>query len=143
MVDLAGSARSLYRYLLWCSVIPEIILGLFFESCSIVHLSSGTDQAVAVEELITEPGNLPPFVDRIEPEGDLCQFDRDGVEIHAIGVVVGNVHAYPLQFTGILIVWNSSVQLSLFSGNIRLRELIDRLVEEGGGAHCWLTDGEV
>ena len=39
--------------------------------------------------------------DGVQPEGDLGQLHRHGVEVDAVDVVVGQVHPHPLQLVGV------------------------------------------
>ena len=131
---------------------PEGFLGLLFEVGGGINLAAGTDEAVAGEELVAEPrdaGWLGWFavlggfaIDGIEPDAHLGQLGGDGVQVHAEGVAVGDIHPDLLECGGVLIVRDAAAQLGLLALQIRLGELIDGLVDERGAAHGGLADGE-
>ena len=83
------------------------------------------------------------LVDAVEPQGYFRELASDRVEVHPEHVAVGDVVLRLLQLVGVLGVRDALVPLALAAVEVVLRELVDRFVEERGGAHRGLADGEV
>ena len=67
---------------------------LLFQERRRKHLPPRADERVARLELVAEPRHEAAGVDGVEPERDLGQFHRHGVEVYAVDVVVGQVHLH-------------------------------------------------
>ena len=116
--------------------------GFGFEEVGGEDLAAGSDEGVAVVELEAEPGDEGSFVDGIEPEGDLGEFDGDGVEVHAEDVVVGEAHFDFLLFPGVVGVGDGKAGFHLLQAEVGFGELVDGFIEEGGGTDGHFADGE-
>ena len=122
---------------------PQGVAAFFcFQQGGGEHLPPGADERVAADQLGAEPGHKGALVDGVQPQGDLGQFHRGGVEVHAVDVVVGEEHLHLLQFPGIVLVGQGLAGFLLFAVQVGAGQLVDRLVEEGGAAHGRLAHGE-
>jgi len=81
-------------------------------------------------------------MDGVEPEGDLGQLDGDGIEVDAEDVAVGNHHAHLAGFLLDGVMRDVAVEFLLLAPDVGIGQLVDRLVEEGGGPHGRLADGQ-
>src|SRR5699024_8568045 len=86
-----------------------------------------TDQRIPAAEVQTEPRSLEIGSHRVEPQRDLCQFDRSTVQIHAIDLVQCDVCLDLLQLHRPLFSRDLLVEFLLTKLQIELRQLADSL----------------
>ena len=86
---------------------------------------------------------MPVLVDAVEPQRDLRELERHRVEVHSVDVAVGDVVPHLLQLVAVPVVWDSLPEFSLLAVEVFLAELVHRFVEECGGAHGRLADGDL
>ena len=67
----------------------------------------------------------------------------NGIQVHAEDVAVGDEVLHLLQLVGVFGMRDAFSELALAPIQVLLRELVDGFVEEGGGTHRRLADGEV
>ena len=75
---------------------------------------------------------------RRQPQGDLCQLNRRGVQVDAVDAVQRDPRLHPLQLQLELRRWNPLAKLVLLLFQIQVGELVDGLDGERAGTQCRL-----
>ena len=86
---------------------------------------------------------MPVPVDGVEPERDLGELDRHRVQVDSVHVAVGDEPLCPLKLVGVVRVGDPLSHLPLLARQVQLGELVDGLVQEGGGPHRRLAHRKV
>ena len=108
-----------------------------------VSLPPGADEGVSTVQLVAKPRDVSVLTDGVEPQRYLPQLDRDGVEVYAIDVAVGDEHLHALQLVLAAVVGNRLPELLLLAREVCLGKLVDHLVQERRGPHGGLAYGEM
>ena len=103
------------------------------------HGPSGPDEGVAAAQVEPEPGCVEPLDHRVEPQRDLGELDRGGVEVDPVDVVEGEVGLRLLQAPGVVVGVDALAELALPAVEVLLGELAHRLDRERARAERGLA----
>ena len=79
----------------------------------------------------------------VEPQADLGQLDRGGVEVDPVALVQGEVGLHLLELARVAVGVEGLAQLGLAALQVLGRQLVDGLVEERPRTQRRLADREV
>ena len=131
LLDHAGQ-RDVGR----CRLQPRLVVHLRAG----VHGSPGADQGVAAPQVQAEPRRLQARDHRVQPEGDLGQFDGGGVEVYPVHLVQRDGGLDPLQFSRVRVWVDPLPKFGLAAAQVLLGKLPDGLDGERSGTERRLAD---
>ena len=92
---------------------------------------------------------MSPLRDGVEPQRNLGQFHSHRIQVHAVHIVVGNVHLHPLPLGHVLVMTNGLhvcpglLQFLLLLLQVGFSQLVHGFVQERCAAHGRLADGQL
>ena len=118
----------------------EPLAVLAFELGACEHLTPCTDEAVTGYKLSAKPRDGVVFIDGVEPEGNLGEFDCNRIAVHPVNSIVSKVSLHLLLFEYVVVVPYHPACLALFALEIGISQLIHGFVQKGATAEGGLAD---